>query len=55
MSTERILLVDDDPQILKALRLSIGAAGYTVVTAGTAGQAIEALRTLAFRTWTERM
>lgn len=44
MSTERILLVDDDPQILKALRLSIGAAGYTVVTAGTAGQAIEALR-----------
>lgn len=44
MSTERILLVDDDPQILKALRLSIGAAGYTVLTAGTAGQAIEALR-----------
>lgn len=44
MSAERILLVDDDPQILKALRLSISAAGYTVLTAQTAEQAIEMLR-----------
>ena len=44
MSTERILLVDDDPQILKALRLSIGAAGYAVLTAETGEQAIDQLR-----------
>lgn len=44
MSAERILLVDDDPQILKALRLSISAAGYAVLTAETADQAIEMLR-----------
>jgi two-component system KDP operon response regulator KdpE len=44
MSPQRILLVDDEPQILKALRLSIGAAGYTVLTAETAAQATETLR-----------
>lgn len=44
MSQQRILLVDDEPQILKALRLSIGAAGYTVLTAETAAEAIETIR-----------
>jgi two-component system KDP operon response regulator KdpE len=44
MSSQRILLVDDEPQILKALRLSIGAAGYTVLTAETGAQALDTIR-----------
>jgi len=44
MSSECILLVDDEPQILKALRLSISAAGYAVLTAETAKQALDTLR-----------
>jgi two-component system KDP operon response regulator KdpE len=41
---DRILVVDDEPQILKALRLSLTAAGYHVVAAATADEAITALR-----------
>ncbi|WP_119301548.1 response regulator [Dongia deserti] len=44
MAAQRILLVDDEPQILKALRLSISAAGYTVLTAATGAEAIETIR-----------
>jgi two-component system KDP operon response regulator KdpE len=44
MSQARILLVDDEPQLLKALRLSIGAAGHTVFTSDTAADAIETMR-----------
>jgi two-component system KDP operon response regulator KdpE len=44
MPQNRILIVDDDVTILKALRLSFIAAGYAVVTAGTAAEAAAALR-----------
>jgi two-component system KDP operon response regulator KdpE len=44
MAVDRILVVDDEPQILKALRLSLAAAGYHVVTAANAAEAIAALR-----------
>ena len=44
MLRNRILIVDDEAAILKALRLSFTAAGYTVTIAGTAADATEALR-----------
>jgi len=44
MST-RILVVDDEPQILRALRTSFRAAGYDVETAETAEQALALLAT----------
>ncbi len=39
MSAARILVVDDEEQILRALRTSLRAAGYDVETAATAEQA----------------
>ena len=36
----RILVVDDEPQILRALRTSLRAAGYVVETADTAQGAL---------------
>jgi two-component system KDP operon response regulator KdpE len=39
----RILVVDDEPQILRALRTSLRGAGYEVATAETAEQALTAL------------
>ncbi len=39
----RVLVVDDEPQILRALRTSLQGAGYEVVTAETAEQALTAL------------
>jgi two-component system KDP operon response regulator KdpE len=41
---QHILIVDDEPHILKALRLSISAAGYRVLTAETAAEAMETIR-----------
>jgi len=38
----RILVVDDEPQILRALRMSLRGAGYEVETAETAEQALTA-------------
>jgi two-component system, OmpR family, KDP operon response regulator KdpE len=38
--SERILVVDDERQILRALRTSLGAAGYTVDMAETVEQAL---------------
>ncbi|MDP2011025.1 MAG: response regulator transcription factor [Phenylobacterium sp.] len=38
MSGERLLLVDDEPQLIRALRPALGAAGYEVTTAES-GQA----------------
>jgi len=32
----RVLVVDDEPQILRALRTSLRAAGYEVASAATA-------------------
>jgi two-component system KDP operon response regulator KdpE len=39
MSGARILVVDDEPQILRALQLKLNGAGYTVETAATASEA----------------
>lgn len=38
----KILIADDDPQILRALRITLGARGYDVVTAGNGTEAINA-------------
>jgi two-component system KDP operon response regulator KdpE len=40
MSGARILIVDDEPQILRALQLKLNGAGYAVETAATAGEAV---------------
>ena len=40
MSGARILIVDDEPQILRALQLKLHGAGYAVETAATAGEAV---------------
>ena len=39
----RVLVVDDEPQILRALRTSLHGAGYEVETAETAEGALAAL------------
>lgn len=36
----KILIADDDPQILRALRITLGARGYDVVTASSGTEAI---------------
>ncbi|TPW73753.1 response regulator [Schumannella sp. 10F1B-5-1] len=38
----KILIADDDPQILRALRITLGAQGYDVITAGDGKAAIAA-------------
>jgi two-component system, OmpR family, KDP operon response regulator KdpE len=40
MSGTRVLVVDDEPQILRALQLKLRTAGYKVETATTAGEAL---------------
>jgi two-component system KDP operon response regulator KdpE len=40
MTGSRILVVDDEPQIVRALRTSLQAAGYEVETAATAEEAL---------------
>ena len=40
MSGARILVVDDEPQILRALQLKLRTAGYAVETASTAEEAL---------------
>ena len=40
MSAQRILVVDDEPQILRALRTNLRGAGYDVATAATAEEAL---------------
>ncbi len=42
MSAGRILVVDDEPQILRALRTSLHGAGYEVEAAATAAEALSA-------------
>jgi two-component system, OmpR family, KDP operon response regulator KdpE len=42
MSGQRVLVVDDEPQILRALRTTLRGAGYTVETAASAGDALTA-------------
>ena len=43
----RVLIVDDEPQILRFLKPSLAAAGYEVITAETAESAIKAIATAA--------
>jgi two-component system KDP operon response regulator KdpE len=43
MNSERILVCDDEPQILRALRVVLRDAGFEVVTAATAEQALDAV------------
>ena len=38
----RVLVVDDEPQILRALRINLRVRGYEVDTAASASQALEA-------------
>jgi two-component system, OmpR family, KDP operon response regulator KdpE len=40
MSGPRVLVVDDEPQILRALQMKLRGAGYSVETAGTAQEAL---------------
>jgi two-component system, OmpR family, KDP operon response regulator KdpE len=42
VSGQRVLVVDDEPQILRALRATLRGAGYTVDAAATAGEALTA-------------
>jgi two-component system KDP operon response regulator KdpE len=41
MAGERVLVCDDDPQILRALRLMLRGAGYEVLTTSTAEEALD--------------
>lgn len=47
MTPDRILVVDDEPQIQRFLRPALTAAGYDVVVAGTGAEALKAAATLA--------
>ncbi len=42
MNATRVLVVDDEPQILRALRTTLRGAGYDVDTAADAGAALAA-------------
>jgi two-component system KDP operon response regulator KdpE len=43
----RVLVVDDEPQIVRALAINLRARGYEVVTAGDGGEALERAATRA--------
>lgn len=45
MSSERVLIIDDEPQIIRFLRPSLTAAGYDVVVAVTGTEALKAAAT----------
>lgn len=47
MSEHRVLIVDDEPQILRFLKPSLVAAGYDVVAAATGKEALKAAATSA--------
>ncbi len=64
MNNARILIVDDEPQIIRFLKPALGAAGYDVLIAATASEALKLAATqapdailldLASRTATEKM
>ena len=42
MNGRRILVVDDEPEIQRFLRLALSAAGYEPIAAGTAAEALKA-------------
>jgi len=43
MTAHRVLVVDDDPQILRALRINLTAHGYQVLLAADGGSALRAV------------
>lgn len=45
MTTQRILVVDDEPQIQRFLKVALTAAGYEAVLVGTGGEALKAVVT----------
>ena len=47
----RVLVVDDEPQILRALAINLRARGYEVRTAGTGAEALRGRRRAPARTW----
>jgi two-component system KDP operon response regulator KdpE len=47
MTLDRILVVDDEPQIQRFLKPALGAAGYEVIEAGTGAEALRAVATAA--------
>ena len=49
MSDDRILVVDDEPQIQRFLRPALEAAGYDVVEALTGAEALRGWRPLPRR------
>ena len=44
MTNTHILVVDDEPQLLRTLRTSLSVAGHNVLTAGTAAEFFPILR-----------
>ena len=38
----RVLVVDDDPQLLRALRINLSVRGYDVITAASGARALAA-------------
>lgn len=48
MTAARLLIVDDEPQILRALSPGLSAAGYEVETAGCGQEALEAIAARAY-------
>jgi len=47
MTTERVLVVDDEPQIQRFLRPALNAAGYEVIEAANGAEALKAAATAA--------
>lgn len=47
MTGERVLIVDDEPQILRFLRPALNAAGYNVIEAESGGEALRKVATMA--------
>ncbi len=48
MNAKRILIVDDDPQVLSGLELMFSSNGYETTTAGGGANALEMLRAASF-------
>jgi two-component system KDP operon response regulator KdpE len=48
MTAQRVLIVDDEPQIVRVLKPSIAAAGYEVAAAASGGEALTLLAAEAF-------
>jgi len=47
MDKPRVLVVDDEPQILRFLKPGLSAGGFDVITAGTAAEAVKFAATMA--------